>query len=101
MKKTYEKPVSLRQGVLSHLAAAVGSPPAPSDSRLKINISFVDKTVFGLPLYRFSYLGSDDMFTVVKAQDVLGVKPQAVSRDATGIYRVKYLMLGIEMKRAA
>jgi hypothetical protein len=103
MKKTYEKPVLLRQGVLSHLAAAVGSP-APtvgSDSRLKTNISTVGTTVFGLPLYRFSYLGSNEMFTGVMAQDVVGVMPQAVSRDATGFYRVNYGMLGIDMKRAA
>jgi hypothetical protein len=103
MKKTYEKPVLLRQGVLSHLAAGAGSPApsAASDSRLKTNISTIGTTVFGLPLYRFSYLGSDETFTGVMAQDVLGVMPQAVSRDATGFYRVNYGMLGIEMKRAA
>jgi Chaperone of endosialidase len=72
-----------------------------SDRRLKANISRVGTTVFGLPLYRFSYLGSDEMFTGVMAQDVLGVMPQAVSRDASGFYRVNYGMLGIEMKRAA
>jgi hypothetical protein len=41
------------------------------------------------------------MFTGVMAQDVVGVMPQAVSRDATGFYRINYGMLGIEMKRAA
>jgi hypothetical protein len=41
------------------------------------------------------------MFTGVMAQDVLGVMPQAVSRDATGFYSVDYGMLGIAMERAA
>jgi len=104
MKTTYSKPTLLRQGVLSLVVsggASPISPPPPSDRRLKSNISRIGSTVFGLPLYRFSYLGSDEMFTGVMAQDVLGVMPEAVSRDATGFYRVNYGMLGIEMKRAA
>jgi hypothetical protein len=99
MKKTYTKPILLRQGVLSRVTAV--SVDVRSDRRLKTNISRIGTTVFGLPLYRFSYRGSDDMFTGVMAQDVLGVMPQAVSRDAAGFYRVNYGMLGIEMQRAA
>ena len=106
MKKTYEKPILLKQGVLSKQAARTVSgdgaePPGSSDVRLKSNISRIGTTVFGLPHYRFSYLGSDEMFTGVMAQDVLDVMPEAVSRDATGFYRVNYGMLGIEMQRAA
>jgi len=105
MKKTYEKPVLVKVGVLPKVTAKnlsddPGSKPV-SDRRLKTNVSHIGSTVFGLPLYRFSYLGSDEMFTGVMAQDVLGIMPQAVSRDATGFYRVNYGMLGIEMKRAA
>jgi hypothetical protein len=99
MKKTYTKPILLRQGVLSR--ATAGSVGASSDRRLKTNISRIGTTALGLPLYRFSYLGRDEMFTGVMAQDVFGVMPQAVSRDATGFYSVNYGMLGIEMKRAA
>ncbi len=105
MKKTYEKPILLKQGVLSQQAARTvsgdGDAPGASDIRLKSNISRIGETVFGLPHYRFSYLGSDEMFTGVMAQDVLDVMPEAVSRDATGFYRVNYGMLGIEMQRAA
>ncbi len=104
MKKTYEKPILLKQGVLSRQTAEAvsgdGDKPV-SDIRLKSNISRIGSTVFGLPHYRFSYFGSDEMFTGVMAQDVLGVMPEAVSRDATGFYRVNYGMLGIEMQRAA
>ena len=102
MKKSYEKPVLVNAGILSKIAANGGSgPTSGSDRRLKTNISHIGATVFGLPLYRFSYLGSDERFTGVMAQDVLGVMPEAVSRDAAGFYRVNYRMLGIEMKRAA
>lgn len=101
MKKTYSKPTLVKQGVLSAVAGFGSRVPAPSDRRLKSNIARVGTTVFGLPLYRFSYLGSNEMFTGVMAQDVLGVMPKAVSRDATGFYSVNYCMLGIEMQRAA
>ena len=105
MKKTYEKPILLKQGVLSKQTAQVHpsrlKDEIPSDIRLKSNISRIGTTVFGLPHYRFSYLGSCEMFTGVMAQDVLDVMPEAVSRDATGFYRVNYGMLGIEMQRAA
>jgi len=102
MKKVYEKPIVLSQGVLSRVLAGNPSLKAVlSDRRLKSNASRIGTTVFGLPLYRFSYLGSDAIFTGVMAQDVLGVMPRAVSRDATGFYRVDYAMLGIEMQRAA
>ena len=103
MKKTYEKPALAKVGVLAKSTAnSAGSPvSASSDRRLKANIARIGSTVFGLPLYRFAYLGGNEMFTGVMAQDVLSVMPQAVSRDAAGFYRVNYGMLGIEMKRAA
>lgn len=102
MKKTYEKPLLTHRGFLSPagLQNGIGSL-ARSDRRLKTNVARVGTTVFGLPLYRFSYLGGSEMFTGVMAQDVLGVMPGAVSRDASGFYNVDYAMLGIAMHRAA
>jgi len=104
MKKSYMKPVLVRVAVLSKTlaettAASVGQ--GVSDRRLKTNVARVGTTVFGLPLYRFSYLGNDRRFTGVMAQDVLAVRPDAVSRDAAGFYRVDYGMLGIAMQEAA
>lgn len=103
MKKTYAKPALAKVGVLSKATADLSAKASPeySDRRLKTNISRIGTTVFGLPLYRFAYLGSGEMFTGVMAQDVLGVMPQAVSCDATAFYRVNYGMLGIKMKSAA
>ncbi len=101
-RKTYEKPALVRQDILARVTA-LGTLPGEiiSDRRLKRGITCIGTTVFGLPLYRFSYVGGTEMFTGVMAQDVLGVMPKAVSRDATGFYSVDYGMLGIEMKRAA
>ena len=69
-----------------------------SDIRLKTDIHRVGTTVFGLPLYQFEYrnkLGSH--YIGVMAQDVLKIKPEAVSIGADGFYRVNYDMLGISM----
>lgn len=101
MKKSYQKPALARAGILPEATAfGASAPTKDSDRRLKSNIRQVGTTVFGLPLYRFSYLGSDRMFTGVMAQDVLGVMPGAVSRNPAGFYRVDYRMLGIEMEAA-
>jgi hypothetical protein len=99
--KTYTKPALVKVAVLSKTTASVGPSRDISDRRLKTNIVRLGTTVLGLPLYRFSYLGSDRAFTGVMAQDVLKVRPGAVSRDASGFYRVNYGMLGIAMQEAA
>ena len=101
MKKSYAKPALVKVAVLAKTIASNGGSPARSDRRLKTNICRVGTTVFGLPLYSFSYLGSERRFTGVMAQDVLAVRPEAVSRDETGFYRVNYDMLGITMQEAA
>ena len=82
------------------------SPPAGrgngvtlSDFRLKTNIRRVGTTVLGLPLYDFQYINQPGVFEGVMAQDVLKVKPAAVSVGTDGFYRVNYDVLGIAMKR--
>ncbi len=72
-----------------------------SDSRLKTDIAQVGKTVYGLPLYNFKYIGKPEVYEGVMAQDVLKVMPSAVLRGADGYYRVKYKDLGIQMRRVA
>jgi hypothetical protein len=84
------------------VSAKVGdkSPPPPSsDIRLKTDIRQVGTTAHNLPLYTFRYLGEDDRYEGVMAQDVLKVMPSAVSVGENGYYRVHYDMLGIKMRR--
>ncbi len=73
----------------------------PSDSRLKTDISVAGTTVYGLPLYRFRYTGGKDLYEGVMAEDVLQVKPAAVSRGADGYYRVNYGALGLKLRQVA
>jgi hypothetical protein len=101
MRKSYTKPALAKVAVLSKTVAENGPSIEISDRRLKTNILRIGTTVLGLPLYRFSYLGSDKRYTGVMAQDVLAVRPDSVSRDASGFYRVNYGMLGIAMQEAA
>ena len=104
MKKNYFKPALVKVAILTKtLAESTPSDEGQiiSDRRLKANISRVGTTVFSLPLYSFSYLGSERRFTGVMAQDVLAVRPEAVSCDQSGFYRVNYGMLGITMQEAA
>ena len=49
-----------------------------------------------LPLYAFRYIGKEDLYEGVMAQDVLKVMPAAVTTGEDGYYRVNYAMLGIE-----
>ena len=85
--------------------APVGPPPppppptTPSDIRLKTDIRQVGTTLHDLPLYAFRYIGNDDQYEGVMAQDVLKVMPAAVSVGENGYYRVNYEMLGIELRR--
>ena len=69
-----------------------------SDANLKTDIQQVGTTAHGLPLYHFRYIGGDQVFEGVMAQDVLKVMPDAVVPWAYGFYAVDYGLLGIEMR---
>ena len=83
---------------MSHTAPMGPPPPPPSDIRLKTDIRQVGTTAHNLPLYTFKYIGKDDHYEGVMAQDVLNVMPTAVSVGEDGYYRVNYEMLGIELR---
>ncbi len=103
MKKAYVKPELSKRGVLSTATAGGDSlmkPPVSSDIRLKTDIEKVGVAANGLPLYTFKYLGSDDVYRGVMAQDVLEVFPEAVSTMPNGYLAVRYDMLGMKMTRA-
>lgn len=72
-----------------------GSPG--SDIRLKREIAALEQLPNGLTLYRFKYTWSDKEWVGVMAQDVLKVRPEAVSTGPEGFYRVNYQMLGLKM----
>lgn len=62
-----------------------------SDRRLKRAIRRIGATAkFGLPIYRFKYIDSDEPQIGVMAQDVIDVRPQAVFRMPNGFLAVDY-----------
>jgi hypothetical protein len=67
-----------------------------SDVRLKRDVETMQAGA-SLPLYAFKYLDDDTEYVGVMAQDVLKVRPDAVSTGPDGFYRVNYAKLGIRM----
>jgi len=102
VRKPYVKPELSKRGVLSTVTAGGDSVilEKPSDIRLKTDIERVGIAANGLPLYTFKYIGSDDVYRGVMAQDVLEVFPEAVSTMPNGYLAVRYDMLGMKMTRA-
>lgn len=79
-------------------AAAIGKY---SDRRLKTGIELVGRDArTGLNIYEFEYIGSDKRFRGVMADEVLGVKPEAVIVMPNGYKAVNYTAIGIQMTTA-
>ena len=74
-----------------------GGGGTPSDRRLKENIEPLGLEN-GIPVYLFSYIGEETRYKGVMAQDVLGIKPEAVTTHANGYLAVYYDEIGIEME---
>jgi len=68
-----------------------------SDIRLKTDVVRVGQLDNGLPLYRFRYLWSSEIYVGVLAQEVLPVVPYAVIVGEDGFMRVNYDMLGARL----
>jgi hypothetical protein len=68
-----------------------------SDIRLKTDVVHVGQLENGLPLYRFRYLWSSDIYVGVLAHEVLPVVPYAVIVGEDGFMRVNYDMLGTRL----
>jgi len=72
--------------------------PVDSDLRLKEDVRRIGTTVHDLPLYAFRYRGQDGAYEGVMAQDVLPVRPDAVTVGPDGYFRVSYEKLGLELR---
>lgn len=72
-------------------AAALASLAALSDRRLKVDIRKVGKLANGLNLYEYAYsFAPHQRLRGVMADEVMAVKPEAVSRHASGFLMVDY-----------
>lgn len=68
-----------------------------SDERLKEDVVKVATRPDGITLYRFRYLGGQQEFVGVLAQEVMRVHPDAVFRGADGYLRVAYGRIGARL----
>ncbi len=100
MKKPYEKPAVIRRDSLAAVTQIPASKKAaPSDARLKTDITAVGMAANGLNLYTWRYHGQPEVWQGVMAQEVLRSHPDAVETGAHGFYTVNYDKLGVEMIR--
>ncbi|OWV70538.1 hypothetical protein ATY77_17410 [Rhizobium sp. R634] len=74
-----------------------GGDPGWSDRRLKTDIRRVGASPAGIPIYAFRYIWGGPLFVGTMAQDLLLIRPDVVSRGATGYYAVDYAKLDIRM----
>lgn len=72
---------------------------AMSDIRLKENIRRVGAKD-GIPVYTFRYKGKPETYRGVMAQDILGIKPEAVQKLGD-YYAVDYSQLPVKFERVA
>jgi hypothetical protein len=94
-RRTYEKPTLVKRDALP--LATADKSASISDRRLKADIVRVGMLRPGMPLYRFRYFWSDDVYVGVMAQDALPVRPDAVTTDASSFMQVDYGRLGTRM----
>ncbi|AGS24744.1 peptidase S74 family domain-containing protein (plasmid) [Rhizobium etli] len=68
-----------------------------SDLRLKTDIRRLGTSPAGIPIYAFRYIWGGPLFVGTMAQDLLLIRPDVLSQDATGYYTVDYARLDIRM----
>lgn len=69
-----------------------------SDIRLKQDIVLLGRLANGLELYRYRYIGEDQVYVGVMAQQVRAIAPEAVAPGSDGYLRVNYERLGLRLQ---
>lgn len=69
-----------------------------SDIRLKENIVHTGVSNSGVPIYEFNYIGGIARYSGAMAQDLLIIKPEVVTIDESGYYRVNYNNIDVDMR---
>jgi len=89
----YATQAGQQQAMLGGLAGLGGAAIFASDRRLKHNLVPRGTMASGVPIYEFSYNGSDERHTGVMAQDVMKIRPGAVEIMSNGYMAVNYGLL--------
>ena len=77
-------------------ASAIGGL---SDIRAKENIIKIRYSDSGIPIYHFNYKGDNTTWTGTMAQDLLKLGREDAVYEKDGLYRVKYNLIDIDMKK--
>ena len=85
-----------RFGQILGAATSLGGAALGSDIRMKENIRYVGEKN-GHKLYEFNYLGGEQRYKGVMAQDLLTTRPDALT-SRNGLYWVDYGALGLAME---
>ena len=72
-----------------------------SDRRVKTDCQWVGMTSDALPIWRYRYIGTPQVFEGVMAQDVALLRPDAVVTLPNGILAVNYAKLGLTLRHVA
>ena len=73
--------------------------PTLSDARLKTDVTRVGTSPSGLPIYTYRYLGLAPLYEGVMAQDLLALRPDAVTEHPLGLLTVDYSRLDVDFRR--
>lgn len=73
-----------------------------SDARLKHHVDYVGRSPSGIPIFEFTYNDSpNERWRGTLAQELLSIRPDAVSTGMDGYYRVDYGKLDVKLEEVA
>lgn len=72
-----------------------------SDRRLKTDATWVGLTGDAIPVWRYRYKGTPQVFEGVMAQDVALRRPDALVTRSNGLLAVNYTRLGTDLRQVA
>ena len=87
--------------VVAAASSSGGGGPQESDRRLKTDAVWVGLTRDSIPVWRYRYKGTPQVFQGVMAQDVALRRPDALVTRSNGILAVNYTRLGLKMRQVA
>ena len=69
-----------------------------SDRRLKENIKKIGKSISGLNIYKYNYIGKAKKYIGAMADEVMQVKPEAVVTMDNGYLGINYSLIDVDFK---
>lgn len=87
--------------VAAAASSSGGGGTEASDRRLKTDAVWVGLTRDSIPIWRYRYKGTPQVFQGVMAQDVALRRPDALVTRSNGMLAVNYSRLGLKMRQVA